>query len=210
MNKELIKKYKNEFDHWLNGGSVLSINCIDTIDWREVDEFHWRCNKIHDYEPMFIINDGYVKLRKALAEGKTVQYNFGNFGPNKTDFPNIWKDLDLSIGILSDRALPENYRIKPESELKVGDWLYDLKYRTYHRIENVLEDKIETNTFKVYKSSINGVDYSIWEPKPDEWCIEEQPESINHFYFTVMKWQSDAIWTPAPYTGPIPHFIKEN
>lgn len=31
------------------------------------------------------------------------------------DFPNMWKDLDLSIGILADRASPENYRIKPEN-----------------------------------------------------------------------------------------------
>ena len=26
MNKELIKKYKKEFDHWLNGGKVITLS----------------------------------------------------------------------------------------------------------------------------------------------------------------------------------------
>ena len=119
MNKQLINKYKHEFDHWLNEGKIL---------YKHINSNAWWNNEPWDYSPDFItaiiINDEYVEFRKALAEGKTVQYNFGSFGQHKQDFPNVWKDLNLSIGILSDRAHPENYRIKPEPIFKTGDWVY--------------------------------------------------------------------------------------
>ena len=117
MNKELIKKYKAEFDHWLNGGKILYASYdLDEKNYSAWYELHHECKWDYNnaYRFKFIINDEFVEFRKALAEGKIVQYNFGNYGINRKDFPNTWKDLDLSIGILADRACPENYRTKPE------------------------------------------------------------------------------------------------
>ena len=108
--KELIKKYKKEFDHWLNGGEVLFYT------WKWYNSKDNPSSTFNHSDPSvikyYIINDEFVEIRKALAEGKTVQYNFGNHGINKKDFPNKWKDLDISIGILADRASPKNYKIK--------------------------------------------------------------------------------------------------
>ena len=94
MNKELIKKYKKEFDHWLNEGSLLArVITSDEDDflytiWYEVDNKvlaleKWTSNYLFNltdiqtnyYKPQFIINDEYVELRKALIEGKTIQHN---------------------------------------------------------------------------------------------------------------------------------------
>ena len=106
----------------------------------------------------YIIDDEYVEFRKALAEGKTIQFNFGNSGPNKTDFPNVWKDLDLSIGILANRALPENYRIKPEpeeSKFKVGDWVHIPAL-----------DSVPCQ----FSEDLCMLGLEKWEPQSDEWC----------------------------------------
>ena len=124
MHKELIKKYKAEFNHWLNDGKLQAK--FNGNSWIEAPKDIFAFNYVANF--ILVIDDEYVKFRKALAEGKVVQYNFGNYGINRKDFPNTWKDLDLSIGILADRACPENYRIKPEEpKFKVGDWIRDLR-----------------------------------------------------------------------------------
>ena len=112
MRKETILNYEKEFLAWCKGESILlgapASMHEKTLVWREVRDFN-------DWKPLdtvYVLNDSYSTYRKALAEGKIVQYNFGNYGINRKDFPNTWKDLDLSIGILADRACPENYRIK--------------------------------------------------------------------------------------------------
>ena len=154
MNKELIKKYKAEFDHWLNGGKLLlkQINLVIPAEWEEFEEdWDWPIDEL-----AVIINDEFVEFRKALAEGKIVQYNFGNYGINRKDFPNTWKDLDLSIGILADRACPDNYRIKQEEpKFKVGDWI---------------TDGIEVWQHKENCRVKNQTSWSLWKPKPGEWC----------------------------------------
>ena len=110
MNKELIKKYKAEFDYWLDGGKIQHKD--EFGNWEKSrDIWGLKTERIK----AIVIDDEFSVYRKALAEVKTVQYNFGNYGINKRDFPNVWKDIDLSIGILADRASPENYRIKPEN-----------------------------------------------------------------------------------------------
>ena len=172
MNKELIKTYKAEFDHWLNGGTLLYRH-FDYIKqkftaWEKCNmEFPWKTSGI--YAPScIIINDEYVEFRKALAEGKTVQYNFGNYGINRKDFPNEWKDLDQSIGILADRACPENYRIKPEEpKFKVGDWVRSEEYGVIQLTpKNV--DRYNKYTDTHIKGS--GVYAELWQPKKGDWC----------------------------------------
>ena len=149
MNKELIKKYKAEFDHWLDGGRILK----HYGSWVPVNlDAKWE-SSIPDLEQEgsfgYVINDKFVEIRKALAEGKTVQYNFGNYGISKKDFPNKWKDLDKSIGILADRACPENYRIKPEEpKFKVGDWVVNKTSLEAAKAfdKYVLDNSLEHNT----------------------------------------------------------------
>ena len=125
MNRELIKTYKTEFDHWLNGGNTQVYHKNDdepkwwtdkeSINYSGVDNFSYIIDKyLGPEDVLVVIDDEFAEFRTAMAEGKIVQYNFGNYGINKKDFPNSWKDLDLSVGILADRACPENYRIKPE------------------------------------------------------------------------------------------------
>ena len=76
MIKELIKKYKPEFDHWMNGGTLLYRN----FDYKKQEfnlwevcgeEFLWNVRPVK--HPCIIINDEYVEFRKALAEGKIVE-----------------------------------------------------------------------------------------------------------------------------------------
>ena len=58
--------------------------------------------------------------------------------------------------LLADRACPENYRIKPEeSKFKVGDWI---------------TDGIEVWQHKENCRVKNQTSWSLWKPKPGEWC----------------------------------------
>ena len=160
MRKATIIKYEKEFLAWCKGDSVLLGAPTSMHDkaliWREVRDFS-------DWKPLdtvYVLNDSYSDYRKALAEGKTLQYNFGNYGINKKDFPDSWKDLDLSIGILADRTCPENYRIKPEEpKFKVGDWVRDGK--------NIYKF-IEPSSTYSYELSLNRCE--LWQPQLGEWC----------------------------------------
>lgn len=118
MNKELIKKYKTEFDHWLNGGKLL-YNCGQS--WIEcLKSFRWDNDVRNDLQ--FIINDEYVEFRKALVEGKTLQLNEAEkFGDPKRG----WVDLSCTDLGHSRVLFPvEFYRIKPEEpQFKVGDFV---------------------------------------------------------------------------------------
>lgn len=104
MNKELIKKYKEEFDYFIsqNQNQVLmgkKDHFTNKIKW-----YPSVSNPFLELSDSIIIikNDEYAEFRKALAEGKTIQII------NK--FSNEW--MDLPIVAFSDPA--EYYRIKPE------------------------------------------------------------------------------------------------
>ena len=194
MNKQLINKYKHEFDHWLNEGKIL---------YKHINSNAWWNNEPWDYSPDFItaiiINDEYVEFRKALAEGKTVQYNFGSFGQHKQDFPNVWKDLNLSIGILSDRAHPENYRIKPEPIFKTGDWVYI--------------PELDGNPCE-YREDLCCLGLKKWEPRADEWCwnyvfglVKVICKTKTEGYFLCWNpWKrvEQTITIDEPFTGTLP------
>ena len=168
MNKELIKKYKAEFDHWLNDGKLLHKD--EFGNWENTrDIWDLRSERIK----AVVINDEFVEFSKALAEGKIVQYNFGNYGINRKDFPNTWKDLDLSVGILADRACPENYRIKPEEpKFKVGDWVVNKtsKQRIIKKVTSVYSDTVTVGDSTVGINVMLIKDCELWQPKPGEWC----------------------------------------
>ena len=172
MRKETILNYEKEFLAWCKGESILlgapASMHEKPLVWREVRDFN-------DWKPLdtvYVLNDSYSTYRKALAEGKTVQYNFGNHGINKRDFLNKWKDLDISIGILADRASPKNYRIKPEEpKFKVGDWVVEIHSTTKAQVLELFGNQIRVKF--CYPDAIittDSSDFIPWVPKKSECC----------------------------------------
>ena len=146
MNKELIKKYKKEFNHWLNGGKILGK--FKGANWEDFTSFSW--NPYGSEELVIKINDEYAEFRKAHAEGKTIQVNL------------IYTDdvcwVDMPDG-LNFQYTPNNYRIKPdEPKFRVGDWVQ-------HPEAN--------SPWKLTQASIANLDNSklrLWKPEEFEWC----------------------------------------
>lgn len=145
MNKQLIITYFEEFKHWLNGGKIL----IHYGEWVPVAlDAKWEFY-ISDLEKMgsfgYIIDDYYVEFRKALAEGKIVEY---------LGYKNEWKNLTENCRKLEGISL-EELRIKSEeSKFKVGDWVTDgieiWKHKDNCRVKN--------------QSS-----WALWEPKKEKY-----------------------------------------
>ena len=196
MRKETILNYEKEFLAWCKGESILlgapASMHEKPLVWREVRD-------LNDWKPLdtvYVLNDSYSTYRKALAEGKTLQYNFGNFGTNKKDFPDSWKDLDLSIGILADRACPENYRIKPEEpKFKVGDWVRDLRDNRVFQINSV--------NFNLKLSTKNTV-YVHWQPKKGELVILKDKNGI----ISIIKYNGET--DVYPFIGEITWLHKKD
>lgn len=106
MNKELIKKYKKEFDYWVNDGTLLVADSYEKR-WITLTKNVWLCETTKNL--LIIIDDEYVEFRKALAEGKTVQCN-RSYGEFYGCLP-VWEDI--SIHILENFSI-EHLRIKQE------------------------------------------------------------------------------------------------
>ena len=107
MNKDLIKKYKAEFDHWMDDGK-LQVKFVNDL-WEEAPEDIFSYNAVNF---VLVIDDEYVEFRKALAEGKIIQLDEAA----KFSDPNRgWVDLSCKSFGSSTHLFPVNYyRIKPE------------------------------------------------------------------------------------------------
>lgn len=207
MNKELIKKYFEEFKHWLNGGKVISKYTL-LSEWSDCqDENIWRIPSKNITEVLIVIDDYYVEFRKALAEGKTIEY---------LGYKNEWKNLTENCRKLEGVCLSK-LRIKPEEpKFKVGDWLVNTKY---HSSKPFLVDEIWVNHIKEHGRTIGGTtvktgnlkDFEIWQPAIGEWCVmydtEEDPNANS---ITLQKWDGKGKWTPIPFIGQLPTYIKNS
>jgi hypothetical protein len=212
MNKELIKKYKAEFDHWLNGGSLLlgQEKPDNTFEWVLPTVIPW-----NNISCTYIINDKYVEFRKALAEGKTVQFfNTEDRLYNSSKELNTWHNTDT----IHTHGKPSDYRIKPEEpKFGIGDWvrvnLFESSVGTYkdNNIRQITENPEIIEEVPCYE-----VGFAIkvplryiepWQPKPDEWCVMK--EEVGTDSFSVQKWHKDAKWVPEPFIGTLPTFIEE-
>ena len=147
MNKELILKYKTEFDHCLNGGKLLIRNNDENI-WINMTEVHWDMN----YKTVsIIINDEFSELRKALCDGKIIQVKA----------LNIWVDCK---NVQLQNFSPNNtYRIKPEEpQFKVGDFVKNesIGLIKQYSLSDLEYDKTATN--------INN--WIKWKPSHKELC----------------------------------------
>ena len=168
MNKELIKKYKAEFDHWLNGGKVISkYTLIPT--WSDCQsEDIWRITDENISKVLIVINDEYATYRKALAEGKIVEV-----ATDHNDIDGyIWESMEDDE---FHHFNIDEIRIKPEEpKFKVGDWVVnrineigqilqeDYKGKGLYKISNTHALKCEVGT--------SAKDLTIWKPKTGEWC----------------------------------------
>ena len=149
MNKELIKKYKAEFDHWLNGGKLLSkYTLIPT--WSDCQsEDIWRIPDENISKVLIVINDEYATYRKALAEGKIVEV-----ATDHNDIDGyIWESIEDDDFHYFNI---DEIRIKPEDpKFNVGDWITDGIEVWQHKENCRVKDQSS---------------WSLWKPKTGEWC----------------------------------------
>lgn len=154
MNTELIKKYKAEFDHFLNGGELLIRYCDyenrEYKEWKEVGRnYNWNDGRLYK-APQFIINDNFSELRKALCDGKTVQAYY--------KFNDTWNDIIKPE--FKDNV--SNYRIKPEEpKFKTGDFV-----KTPTSIAIVIENNGQLFASNNYELQ----DCTKWTPSHKELC----------------------------------------
>lgn len=159
MNKELINKYKDAFDHYLQEGSI----CFKTDIWftynpsSHVDPFV--LNR-QDTVRSVVINDDYVEFRKALAEGKTVQAN-KSYGAHAAN-PDLWEGITEKVMKCYNTGF---LRIKPdEPKLQVGDWV------VMGRNSNKLQWTEEDSKVVARQGVARQGEVTLWEPKKDDWC----------------------------------------
>lgn len=155
MNKELIITYFEEFRHWLNGGKIISKYTLHS-GWSDCqDEDIWRIPDKNISKVLIVINDEYVEFRKALAEGKTIEYN------PKSQFHDRW-DTVLTIDPSKDSS-PKNYRVKPEEpKFKVGDWvIYNGVVKRVTKAVDGYIDSLDNEVAVIMKEE----SLELWEPE---------------------------------------------
>ena len=171
MDKELIKKYKQEFEHWLTGGELLFMP-EDRQTWFNTlrTEIDW------SIKGTYVINDTYVQLRIALTEGKTIQI----YGCIEQNVSNAsldiygWKDFKSFKPHSIFSYDVENYRIKPEEpKFKVGDWVVNKtsKQRIVKKVASIpYGDSVTVGDTEVGINVMLINDLELWQPKAGEWC----------------------------------------
>ena len=150
MNKELIKKYKAEFDHWLNGGKLLAKH--DNKGWiNYYGEDIWT----HSAETLIVIDDEYSMFRKALIEGESIEVLQSN--------TERW----VNIGTIIESIKPELYRIKPNKpKFKVGDWV--IHNGVVKRVTKAVDgyiDSLDNEVAVIMKEE----SLELWEPEDEKY-----------------------------------------
>lgn len=209
MNKELIKKYKKEFDYWLSGGEILKASW-DFEDskmsaWYQVyyDET-WDFSNVYDYK--FIIDDEFAEFRKALAEGKIIQYKTVN-----CDWIDYTDDKGDSCSVF-DNGDVYTYRVKPEEhKFKVGDWVTEQS--VILQIPEPINEECLNNHLALYERRCKK-----WEPQVGEvhwFAMNKDKEPILGKFVETEYWKNtisykictslDANWTCSYFQYCEPH-----
>ena len=175
MNKALILKYKTEFDYWLNGGNVQAYYIKDSkpnwitdekcIEYRGYDNFSRIIqNLLGTNDVLIVIDDEYVELRKAGADGKQLQVSYDN--------GKIWYDKSYKKISWSSSQL---VRIKPEEpKFKVGDWIVNSECPdSPFQVSKYWLDHI-INTGRTIGGNTEQTgdlkNFRPWQPQLGEWC----------------------------------------
>ena len=160
MTIEQIKKHK-EIIKWFCDNLTKGV-------WRKdcyTNNWHFCRQPEFNDKDTYVQNDEYAELRKALVDGKTVEYY------EKNSY-NKWFDITTKNRLqLTDFSI-DTLRIKPdEPKFKIGDWvkikqngrLTQLKSKEYCK-PNAIYDKISDNYFLIE-------DVELWKPKENELCV---------------------------------------
>ena len=211
MNLNLIRKYEKEFLHMLHGGKVImgkkdSITC--TVKWYPsvLNPFVETSDTI-----VIVIDDVYCTYRKALAEGKTVQYK----GLSTHSWCTIQQELGHTFGSIH----VSNYRIKPEEpEFKIGDWvIVNGPDGTFIECISGIADNTYTlsGTNICYKSQA-----SKWNPTRGEVCIFWDDNILSSPSIIKFDYINDSgqygatdntFWDNCmPFEGKLPPHMKDN
>ena len=210
MNLELIRKYETEFLHMLHGGKVLMGKkdpVTNTIKWYPsvLNPFVETSNTI-----VVVIDDMYCTYRKALAEGRTVQYMNSN-GEIKSldDWDNIgWKQF---------KGCVENYRIKPdEPEFKIGDYVRYIHANSPKPLQ-ISNINCERYYFENAEIILRLDEIEKWEPREGEVCIFWNNDSntaviakLRYIVSTGTYRTEHSYWDNCmPFTGALPPHIKD-
>ena len=154
MNKQLIKKFKAEFDHWLDGGKLQAKFVYD--QWEEAPKDVFSYSTVNF---ILVIDDEYVEFRKALAEGKTIQYYVDGFVG--------WQDVK---SIEQSYMHPDSFRIKPDvPKFKVGDW--------------VVHNGVIKQVTMTVNGLINSLDKQLAVIKKEESLELWKPKSNEYFWY---------------------------
>ena len=210
MNKQLINKYKPEFDHWLNDGFVLMgkrDHFNNSIKW-----YPSVTNPFTEVSDLIviIINDEYMELRKALTEGKTIEY----LGQSS----NVWHEVpepDFNLH-------PTCYRIKPdEPKFKVGDFVKftDISNKHPQQIIKIEDEIVYTEFNKCLLTQL-----ILWTPVKGEWCwFYDNPDSRHSHlaqFYDIHKSSASSISTfmsskglawnfCEPFLNSLPSYLKD-
>lgn len=228
MNKQLINKHKPEFDHWLNGGSLLArvitsdeddfmytiwyiVDNNDLDVWKATYLFSLTDKQIEYYKPQFVINDEYVEFRKALAEGKVIEY----LGQSS----NVWHEVQEPDFNLH----PTCYRIKPdEPKFKVGDFVTHESLKITRQITKVDDDFIYFKEGSWALPHVEGFSNKLilWTPIKGEWCwFYDNPNTDKYCNLSQFGGESngrcfisitDMHWQFCePFLNSIPSYLKD-
>ena len=177
MNKALIKKYKAEFEHWLNGGNLLVrfATAKNPYKWYNIEEDFDAKSWNGHYGAQYIIDDKYVEFRKALVEGKTIQiYDIIKQHPDNPEFDVYdWKDFKSFKPYSRFTYEPNKYRIKPEEpKFNIGDWVVNKtsKQRIIKKVTSVYSDSVTVGDSTVGINVMLIKDLELWQPKLNDWC----------------------------------------
>ena len=168
MNKALIRKYKAEFEHWLNGGNVQAFYIKDDepkwitdeecIEYEGHDNFsHIMQNSLEPEDVLIVIDDEYIHFRSALVEGKTVEY---------LDFRDEWRNLKENCRKLEGVCL-SRLRIKPERhKFKTGDWVIHngVAKRVTKAVDGYI-DSLDNQVAVIMKEE----SLELWEPEDEKY-----------------------------------------
>lgn len=152
MNKELIKKYKAEFDHWMNGGKLLAKH--DNKGWiNYYGEDIWT----HSAETLIVIDDEYIEFRKALVEGKAIEC---------LNWDDNWRDL-IENNIKFENIDLSRLRIKPvEPKFKECDWvIHNGEYKKVTKVIDGCIDSLDNQPAVISKFDV----LELWKPKNNEY-----------------------------------------
>ena len=215
MNLKLIKKYEKEFLHMLHGGEVTMgkkdpITCM--VKWYPsvLNPFVETSDSI-----IIVIDDVYLPYRKALAEGRHIQFFNTKERLYDSSKPlHTWQDTDT----IRAHGRPSDYRIKPEEpRFKVGDWItVNGPAGTFIECISGINDDtyVLSGTNICYKSQATK-----WEPKEGDLCVVWDNDDIDcaviikfDYIDASGKYSCSHTWWDncMPFTGVLPPHMKDN